>query len=102
MDLPCPHILLVVTNSSHLQSPRACCWSTAFLGRAVPETSGTSSFLTLPSHASLGMAGGGGKACRRPDVFKPLIKDLTGQQGRVYPAIVGAVNVFWVHFITQS
>lgn len=67
MDLPCPLKLLVVTSSSHLQLPRACCWSTAYPGRAEPEPSGASSFLTLPSHASLGMADGGGKACRMPD-----------------------------------
>lgn len=86
----------------HLQLPRDCCWSTAFPGRAVPELSGASSFLTLPSHVSLGMADDSGKACRRPGIFKPLIKDLAGQRGRVYPAMVGAVHIFWVQFITQS
>lgn len=106
MDLPCPAVLLVVTNSSHLQLPRACCWSTAFPGRAVPGPAGASSIPLFPpspawSTASLGMGDGDGKARRKPEVFKPLIKDLAGQQRRVCPAVVGAVNVFWVHFITQ-
>lgn len=102
MDLPCPTVLLVVTNSSHLQLPRVCCWSTAFPGRAVPEPPGASSSPLFPSSparstASLDMADGGGKTRRRPKVFKPLIKDLEGQQGRLCPAVVGTVNVFWVH-----